>query len=817
MPAVSPFSEALSLAKSDVTSRGSYRAGKMLYDYIRSTSPSSVAKYVSTFKTILDPGVATFMMKHAKELDTVMADFKVTEIQWMSADTFNKAYLTSLPTTDLVENIEQCWMRVSCYFAMRDGVDSVVNCYKSLINGNITPPSPVIFNGGKLKGTECSCFLLKVDDNLDSIFETQLAFSKFSAAGGGIGINMSALRTSDLSTGGQSCGQTGWGKLYDASFNQIRRSYRKAAGTLFCNWYNLEVLKFIGSSVKSQSDHERTYHSASTAVWTSYLFFRRAMDNKDITLFCAKYTSHLDNLFMDDFNRAYVQLEMSLDVPEDCRKTISARRLLNEIASCRVNSGAPFVLNFDAASFRSMHRMSGTPDRVHSNLCVEMMMRIPKVKVGKEEKRLIAVCNLSSINLASLVTKRYAGDFKDCVDFETLASSVHTAVRNINNSIEITKDPLEGHMFKTIMSNAVTVINKLDKAIGLGVMGFADMIYRLDLIIGSEEVYELNKIVFACIYWNAMLESVRLAAKYGAHESFRQTPLALGKFDFDLWNEESEHLANSKFIFPEGVEKETKFKLDLDKIVPVHPSVWGQTEGFSIRSAGESPSRYASTWEDLSYAVIRYGTRNSLLTAIMPTATSSQCRGLSEGTEIPQTNFYGRVTLSGTYLVFNQELERDLVSKGLWDDRITRHIAVREGSVQYLCDFMISELGVSEEHRPFLERLQKKYATAFEIDQSVLIRLMKERSPYISHSQSFSSFNSVNTVQDQCSFIVKSMYSRAKTIAYYSRSGLKAEGEKDRSSRIKLPDQAEVEEPGSESKASLPMMCDGDTCTACSS
>src|SRR5690606_195993 len=146
-----------------------------------------------------------------------------------------------------------------------------------------------------------------------------------------------------------------------------------------------------------------------------------------------------------------------------------------------------------------------------------------------------------------------------------------------------------------------------------------------------------NKLIFACIYWNSIAQSVDLAIQDGKYSTFDGSPTSKGKFQFDLWKEETEYLKRNN--------KLSKLRKETDDN-PVPPKAWKQ-KPFAL-SNGEV---IEPTWESLKEKVMKYGMRNSLLTALMPTATTSQIRRVSETTEAPQNMLYSRKVLKCSYPV----------------------------------------------------------------------------------------------------------------------------------------------------------------------
>ncbi len=295
-----------------------------------------------------------------------------------------------------------------------------------------------------------------------------------------------------------------------------------------------------------------------------------------------------------------------------------------------------------------------------------------------------AVCNLASIGLPSFVGP-------NGFDFDKLKAVTTVAVRNLNRVIDVNYYPTP----ETERSNM------RHRPIGLGVQGLADVFAMLKLEWDSPEATELNQLIFEHMYYAAVQESVRLAMEHGAYETFKGSPASEGKLQPDLW----------------GVVPITQQKGTLD-------------------------------WTSLRAYVQRYGLRNSLLMAPMPTASTSQILGYNECFEPFTSNLYTRRTLAGEYIVVNKYLLKDLVDQGLWNEDLKQKIIAQNGSVQGLAEIP--------------QNLQNLYKTAWELKQRTLIDLAAARGAFICQSQSLNLF------------VADPSYAKLTSMHFYAwRKGLK--------------------------------------------
>jgi len=312
-----------------------------------------------------------------------------------------------------------------------------------------------------------------------------------------------------------------------------------------------------------------------------------------------------------------------------------------------------------------------------------------------------AVCNLASLCLPAFVKERTwaradgASGTEKYFDFQDLFHVTYHVVENLNKVIDENYYP----------TRPAQVSNLRHRPIGLGVQGLADVFMVLGLPFDSPEARQLNTEIFENIYYAALRSSCDLAKKYGKYETFRGSPASQGVLQFDFW----------------GIKK----------------------PNFDIMK------------EDIQ----KYGLRNSLLVAPMPTASTAQIMGNNEAFEPYTTNIYLRRTLAGEFVMVNKHLIRDLQAIGKWNPETKTEIIRNGGSVQAL---------------DIPEKLKTVYRTVWEIPQKSLIDMAADRGAYIDQSQSLNIF-----MEDPTSAKLTSMHfygwrKGLKTGMYYLRTRPKA-------------------------------------------
>lgn len=267
-------------------------------------------------------------------------------------------------------------------------------------------------------------------------------------------------------------------------------------------------------------------------------------------------------------------------------------------------------------------------------------------------------------NLASIALPKFVTEEKK-FDFDSLFKVTYVATKNLNKIIDHNYYPVPEARYS----------NMRNRPIGLGVQGLADTFVKLRFPFDSAEAKNLNKEIFETIYFAALTASKDLAKELGAYETYPGSPISKGIFQFDMWN--------------------------------VKPS-----------------NRWE--WDVLREEVLKYGVRNSLLIAPMPTASTAQILGNNECFEPFSSNMYIRNVLSGTYPVVNKYLLNDLVSLGLWNETMKNKIMSFNGSIQNI------------EEIP--DNIKALYKTVWEIKQKDLIDMAADRGAFIDQSQSLNVF-----------------------------------------------------------------------------
>lgn len=486
---------------------------------------------------------------------------------------------------------------------------------------------------------------------------------------------------------------------------------RKGSATIFLQPWHIDFPDFILLK-RQHGKEERRARDLFYSVWNCDIFMERVRDDKEWTLFCPKFVPMLKNTFGDEFDKWYTYYEVELAKQPNCdnfMKKMPARQLWNELLTTQVEAGMPFMTNKDTANNTSNQKNLGVIRS--SNLCVEI--------VEVTDENTISSCNLASIALDEATFSRVDGNsnctdklfvYKDMVyDLGKLGETVRLVVRGLNRVIDRTYYPLSNEN----EPGPIKSTNCKYRPLGLGVQGLADTFLKMGLAWTDPEARELNKEIFATIYYYAVLESVELAKKDGVYTGFYGSPASEGLLKPDL-------------MALERARKQLR-------AAGVSTSQGDYAELLSKRSKeilnNSLSKRY--NWDDLRKLVKENGMRNSLLVALMPTASSAQIRYKNESFEPFTTNMYVRSVLSGNHLIVNRYMVEDLTRLGIWNKSVVNFIIKNEGSI---ADLPLSL--VSKELQPQLLRVKEKCKTAFELSQKLLVDMSIDRACYVCQSQS---------------------------------------------------------------------------------
>ena len=297
--------------------------------------------------------------------------------------------------------------------------------------------------------------------------------------------------------------------------------------------------------------------------------------------------------------------------------------------------------------------------------------------------------------------KELRAHFSPTFNWEKLYEVSQVMTRNLNNVIDLNFYPVPETEYS----------NKRHRPLGIGVQGLADVYIKFRYPFDSPEAAELNKKIFAVIYYAAMEQSYKLSKIHGPYDTFEGSPISKGIFQYDMWGAEP------------VVDVSSDFKLD---------------------------------WDTLKRNVVEHGARNSLLLAPMPTASTSQILGNNECIEPYTSNIYARRTLSGDFIVVNRHLLKDLKNLDLWSAELKDFIILNKGSIQNI--------------KTIPKLIKEIYKTSWDLSQKSLIDQAADRGVYVCQSQSLNLFQEDPSVKKLSSMHFYAWKKGLKTGMYYLRT-----------------------------------------------
>lgn len=454
--------------------------------------------------------------------------------------------------------------------------------YNAITHRYFMPNSPTLMNAGRDLGQLAACFVLPIDDSLESIFETIKNTALIHQSGGGTGFSFSRLRPKNSvvrSTMGVSSGPVSFMEVFNAATEAVKQGgTRRGANMGILRVDHPDIIEFINC----KSDNNK-------------------LNNFNISV-----------AITDKFMEAYLNgKDYDLINPQ------------NNEAVGRMDAGAVFDLIIDSAW------KNGEPGIVFID---KMNKDNPTPQIGKIESTNpcgevpllpYEACNLGSINLG-LMVKEQDGEF--VVDWDLLENTVRTAMRFLDNVIVVNNYPLP-QISEMVQNN---------RKIGLGVMGWADMLMQMGIAYNSEEGTSLATDVMSFIDYVSKTESVELAKERGCFNNFKG-------------------------------------------------SVYEDSNYFSKKFAGKTSHKVNDKmWAQLDKDVQKYGLRNATTTCIAPTGTISMIAGASGGIEPLFGLVFSRLIMDGTELLeVNPVFEKYMKTHGLYTEDLMNKIA-KCGSVAHI-------------------------------------------------------------------------------------------------------------------------------------
>ena len=556
------------------------------------------------------------LKKLAAELDPARDDLS----KYLGVVTNKNRYALRKQNGSPIETPQFTHMRIAMGLSYNedDPTTAAIEFYNHMSNLEYVPGGSTRVNAGGSFPQLSNCFLLNVDDDMESIAKAVRDTMWIAKGTGGIGIGFTKLRAAGSpvkTTNTESTGPIPFMKMIDTALFAVSRKGKKAgAAAIYMENWHLNFDQFVDLRQNSGDPYLRT-RFANTAVFISDEFMKRVEKDQDWYLFDPAETPDLTELYGEAFSARYKEyIKMAEAGKLRTFDKVPARQQFKRILTSLQATSHPWLTWKDTINVRALNNNTGT---IHlSNLCTEITL--------PQDKNNIATCNLVSINLSA-----FLGEDKTW-DWDRLKEAARAAVRQLDNLCDITQTPIPEAMHS----------NQQTRAIGLGIMGLSDVLEKLGYCYESKEAYDLVDQLTEFISYHAIDQSADLAKELGSYPTFAGSGWSKGILPIDTVD---------KLSKDRGVKVKIDQKARLD-------------------------------W-DILRKKVKKGMRNATLMAIAPTANIGHVAGTTPGIDPQFAQIFSRSTLNGKFLEVNHNLVRDLKKLGLWDN-LKDEIFAAQGDIQ---------------------------------------------------------------------------------------------------------------------------------------
>ena len=766
---------------------------------------------------LYDKNWMEFLQKYRSKINRTVKYERDYLFDYFGIKTMEKIYITKYKE-ELIERPQDVFMRV-CSLIHCGDIDKTIQAYNFISQKYFTNASPTLFNAGNKMGNLVSCFLLGTEDSIEGITKTWHDVSHISKWGGGIGIHVSNIRSkgSDIrSTNGHSDGIIPMLQVYNAIARYINQSgKRRGSFALYLEPHHPDIFEFLELRKNTGAESERA-RDLFLALWVSDLFMKQVQSDGDWYLMCPDRCPGLNDVYGDEYEKLYNKyieekkytkkvkarelwsaIEVSqfetgapyLSYKDNVNKKSNQKNIgiirssnlcneiveysdANETAACNLASISlpSYVVNKDLSESKFViYSKKDCPYcKWSKNLLTNKKIEFEEIEVipdSEEYHKLKEKLNdpLSKITFPRVFDNdKLVGGMEELYkytaceyDYKKLWEVAYYLLDNLNSVID-------RNYYPTIESRRS---NMKHRPVGLGVQGLADVLAKLRVPYSSEEALEINDKIFGTIYHAALTASNDIARDRELDfkillEFLKEHPKKkpIGEFydkDFSCLPKKIEKIYHK--LRPHSTELEkTKF-LGSYSTFEGSPFSEGKLQYHLWEEKPVDIGKLVpeKSWDELIENIKKYGTRNSLLTALMPTASTSQLLGNYESFEPFTSNIYTRRTLAGEFIVVNKHLIKDLMELNEWSIDTKNLIIENNGSIQNL---------------KLPKIIKDNYLTAYEMKQKWIMDGCIVRGKYIDQTQSM---NLYFPEPDSKKLISSQMYAwkkGLKTGLYYLRS-----------------------------------------------
>lgn len=663
------------------------------------TSPEELKKlHAKVFPEYLKQGIADGLLDprmnnktfDLKKLAAALEPSRDGLMRYLGVITSRNRYALRKNSGEAVEVPQFTAMRIAMGLSLleKDPTATALEFYEYISKLDANPAGSTRINAGGSFPQLSNCFLFDIEDDMESIARGIRDTMWIAKGTGGIGIGITKLRAAGSpvkTTNSESTGPIPFIKMLDtALFAVSRKGKKQGAAAIFMENWHLNFPQFLDLKQNSGDPYLRT-RIANTAVILSDEFMKRAQKGQDWYLFDPAETPDLIELYGNEFSKRYneyVKLAKAGKLRDF--EVVNAREQYRQILTILQATSHPWLTWKDTMNVRALNNNTGTIH--HSNLCTEITL--------PQDKDNTAVCNLSSINLSVHLNPDKTWDW------DRLEKAVRVSIRQLDNLVDLTNTPIPQAMNS----------NRQNRAVGLGIMGFSDVIEKLGYSYESEQAYDLIDQLTEFISYHAIDASADLAKERGSYPTFKGSGWSKGILPID-----------------------TIAKLDEDRGVKVDISRKAHLDWDKLRTK------------------VKKGMRNATLMAIAPTANNAHISGTTPGIDPQFAQIFSRATLNGKFLEVNVNMINDLKELGLWD-QVKTDVLRLQGDIQ--------QIDVIPQH------IKDVYKTCFQLSPQAFIEVAARAQKWVDQAISRNMYLETRDI-DEYEKIYASAWKKGLKTTYY--------------------------------------------------
>jgi ribonucleoside-diphosphate reductase alpha subunit len=798
--------------------RYGYLGGRILISNLHKKTLDSFSKKMILLaeNEVISKEWNKWVQAHANELDQMIDYKRDYQFDYFGFKTLEKSYLLKIKK-NIIERPQDTLMRTAVTLQMGN-LNKIRETYNFMSLGFYTHASPTLYNSGTNHMQLSSCFLYGMQDSLKSISHCWETCAQISKWAGGIGLHVSNIRGKDSlikGTGGQSNGLVPMLKVFNDIARWVDQGGRRPGSiAIYLEPHHPDIFEFLELR-KNVGDDTQRARDLFLALWISDLFMKQVEADGDWYLLSADECPGLNDTFGSEFESLY----WGYVNENKYRQKVRARNLWLSILDSQIETGMPYITfkdnvnrksnqanigiirssnlcneiveysddkecavcnlaSISLKAFVKSYEFNSTDEWIiytkpsckycyyaknyltnHNIKYTELPFNNDNLENLKNELKTNKITfpqifiknnnNLKHIGGWGELYKYTSGTF----DYDELFKVAYLATENLNQVIDVNYYPVKEAKFS----------NMRHRPIGLGIQGLADALVLMRIPFDSEEAVQFNSKMMETIYLGSLSASVDIAKdRYLPIKNLIQY-ISDNSLEYPEYYDKNYDIGNNDMNELYHYLKPCKWELERN----INTTTLGSYSTFDGSPFSQGKFQfdlweskpylhYKEKWEKLRNRMMKYGTRNSLTTALMPTASTSQILGNNECFEFFTNNIYTRKTQAGDFVIVNKYLIQDLINTGLWNPTLKDMIIASNGSIQNISDIP--------------PQFKELYKTMWELKQVWVLKGAKARGPFVDQTQSMNIFMAGPDHQRLGSSHFWGWKNELKTGMYYLRS-----------------------------------------------